>query len=420
MNGLADWLGKLTLTQGALAGQPFVALPWQRKFLEGAFQQGNRTSALTIARGNGKTTFVAAIGAAAVIGPLSQPRAETIIVASSFSQARIAWEHIQAFLQPWIDDSPDDWRIEDSSNRASITYRPTGARVVAIGSDPRRAHGRAPVLVLADEPAQWLESTSGKMQVALETALGKIPGSRMIALGTQPAVSGHWFSRWLNGDADYHQAHIANPLARPFQKRTWLQANPSLNYMPDLEQTIRREAGKARANDEGLVAFRALRLNLGTSEVQRSELLTAAQWRRCEAEELPDRASVQVWGIDLGSGAAMSAVSAYWPDTGRSETLACFPEVPDLVERGKRDAVADLYCKMYVRGELDVAGERIVDIGQLLTLAMDRFGAPDAVVADRWREPERGAHSTRPGFQGWWGRRAELPPGGAGREDIDH
>ena len=65
----------------------------------------------------------------------------------------------------------------------------------AIGSDPRWAHGLAPVLVLADEPAQWLESTSGKMLVALETAMGKIPGSRMIALGTQPALAGHWFAR---------------------------------------------------------------------------------------------------------------------------------------------------------------------------------------------------------------------------------
>ena len=205
-------------------------------------------------------------------------------------------------------------------------------------------------------------------------------------MGRMARVSGRPIEEVARG----HRPNSARPFVskRPLFKKRWLQANPSLDYMPDLEQTIRREAGKARANEEGLVAFRALRLNLGTSEVQRSELLTAAQWRRCEAEELPDREGVQVWGIDLGSGAAMSAVSAYWPDTGRSETLACFPEVPDLVERGKRDAVADLYCKMYVRGELDVAGERIVDIGQLLTLAMDRFGAPDAVVADRWREPE--------------------------------
>ena len=74
----------------------------------------------------------------------------------------------------------------------------------------------------------------------------------MIALGTQPALAGHWFARWLNGDADYRQSHIANPLAPPFQRRTWLKANPSLPYMPGLELTIRKQARKARTSDDAL------------------------------------------------------------------------------------------------------------------------------------------------------------------------
>ena len=36
-----------------------------------------------------------------------------------------------------------------------IENRDTGAVMRAIGSDPSRAHGLAPVLVIADEPAQW-------------------------------------------------------------------------------------------------------------------------------------------------------------------------------------------------------------------------------------------------------------------------
>ena len=49
----------------------------------------------------------------------------------------------------------------------------TGARVRCIGSDPRRAHGLAPVLVLADEPAQWPDTTGERMVAALRTAAGK-------------------------------------------------------------------------------------------------------------------------------------------------------------------------------------------------------------------------------------------------------
>ncbi len=78
------WPQKLTVTEGSLAGQPLKLVPFQRRFIYGVMR--NSEAALSIARGNGKTT---------------------------------------------------------------------GATIRAIGSDPRRTHGLAPVLVIADEPAQW-------------------------------------------------------------------------------------------------------------------------------------------------------------------------------------------------------------------------------------------------------------------------
>ena len=53
-----------------------------------------------------KRTTGAAIGAAALVGPLVTPRAETAIVASSFAQARIAFDHVLAFLRPHMATSP--------------------------------------------------------------------------------------------------------------------------------------------------------------------------------------------------------------------------------------------------------------------------------------------------------------------------
>ena len=108
----------------------------------------------------------------------------------------------------------------------------------------------------------------------------------------------------------------------------------------------------------------------------------------CHVEDLPDRMGPCCWGVDLGGSAAMSALSAYWPMTGRSETLAAFPEYPDLAERGRLDHVGDLYQIIYSRGELVQCGARIVDVGKLLAMGLEMFGAPDAVVADRWREGE--------------------------------
>ena len=58
-------------------------------------------------------------------------------------------------------------------------------------------HGLRPLLVLADEPAQWPPSSSEAALAALRTGLGKFPGSRLIALGTRPDDDAHWFARML-------------------------------------------------------------------------------------------------------------------------------------------------------------------------------------------------------------------------------
>ena len=56
-----------------------------------ALASGVQSAALSVARGNGKTALLSGIAAATLDGPLAVPRGETVIVASSFEQARIAF-----------------------------------------------------------------------------------------------------------------------------------------------------------------------------------------------------------------------------------------------------------------------------------------------------------------------------------------
>ena len=382
---LVRYLEGLAVSQGRLAGQAFAVLPWQRRFVRGAFRGGVQSAALSVARGNGKTALLSGIAAATLNGPLAVPRGETVIVASSFEQARIAFEHVIAFMGRTLDDR-NRWRVWDTAQQARVEDRVTGARVRCIGSDPRRAHGLAPVLVLADEPAQWPDTTGERMVAALRTAAGKQPHSRFVALGTRPADSEHWFAKLLAGGADYAQSHAAGPDDPKFQRRTWIKANPSLPHMPDLEAAIRVESGQAKADPALLAAFDALRLNLGTMDVEASLLIDAGLWSACEGEAPADGSCV--WGIDLGTSAAQSAVACYWPSTGRLECVACFPESPSLRERGLRDGVGNLYTLCAVHGELLTLGHRASDVPALLRAALDRFGRPSVVVADRWREAE--------------------------------
>ena len=398
MTELERYVAGLEVSQGAGAGAALALLPWERRFLRRAFRPGVSTAALTTGRGSGKSTLAAAIAAAAVDGPLAQRRAETIVVASSFQQGRVLFEHTKAFLDPvLVRDGVGPrgrFRIQDSINQASIEDRLTGSRVRCLGSDPRRAHGLAPALVLADEPAQWEHTKSAAMLSALRTGLGKIPNSRFVALGTRPSDPGHWFALLLSGGADYSQVHAARGASDggkadpPFQARTWRKANPSLSAMPALLAELRGEAREARRDPSMLASFESLRLNLGVSETLQSTLLDAATWERIEVEGAAHDHEGYSLGLDLGQNAAMSAAAAFWPESGGLDCFAVFPELPSLKERGLSDGVGRLYSRMAERGELLQAGRRVSDVGALLREALRRWGVPKIIACDRWREAE--------------------------------
>ena len=132
-SGLSGYLSSLTVTQGRRAGQRFICLPWQRSFVAGAWAEGISEAGLSVARGNGKTALLSGIAAATLDGPLVVPRGETVIVASSFEQARIAFDHVLAFLGEKLHDRKR-WRVWDTLQAARIQDRQTLAMVRCIGS----------------------------------------------------------------------------------------------------------------------------------------------------------------------------------------------------------------------------------------------------------------------------------------------
>ena len=305
-------------------------------------------AALSVARANGKSTFLAGVACAFVDGPVRLPRAEVVVVASSFLQARVIFDHVLAFLGPEKLADASTWKVWNTQQVGRILHFPTGASVRVIGSDPRRMHGLAPVLVLADEPAQWPPGTSEAALAALRTGLGKVPGSRLISLGTRPDSADHWFARALAGPrAQVHAARPGDPIGH---RRTWKRANPSLDIMPDLEDRLRIEAAEAKRDPVALASFEALRLNLGTSDTVEALLLDAGIWSAAVGPAVK-RSGGHVLGVDLGTTAAMSACAAYWPETGRLEALGCFGSDPDPKTRGLRDGVGSV-----VRWNVSAAG----------------------------------------------------------------
>lgn len=391
-NRLIAYIGSLELVGGDHDGAPFEVLSWERRFLRGAFSRDG-DCALTVGRGNGKSALVGAIASAVVDpdGPLHGRRREVVVVAASFEQSRIIFEDSVAFLASKFNlGDRRTWRKLDTSNRASLEHRPSGAKIRCVGSNPGGMHGLRPALALLDEPAQWETAKADRALQAIRTGLGKVPGSKLIALGTRAADDGHWFSRLLR-TAAYRQVHSARPSDPPFRVRTIRRANPSFDHLPSLRARIRAEAADAKIDPDALASYKALRLNQGVSDVARSVLLDGDTWMRAEGAGWLGRGGPYVLGLDLGQNQAMSAAAGYWRG-GLLDAVAVFPERPSLEARGLTDGCGRLYVHMRDRGELVQGGGRVADIGALLDTVLDRWGRPVAIVIDRWREAELRQH----------------------------
>ena len=126
--------------------------------------------------------------------------------------------------------------------------------------------------------------------------LGKLPGSRLFAIGTRSAGPQHWFSRLL---ARSGVVYAADPEADWADPATWKKANPSLPHLPALLKVYEREAAEADSDPSLLPVFRALRCNMGAVDHEVSVLLEAADWQRAEVDILPAAAGAAVWGVDL-------------------------------------------------------------------------------------------------------------------------
>lgn len=234
-----------------------------------------------------------------------------------------------------------------------------------IGSDPKRAHGLQPHLIVGDEPAFW-ESGGDMMYAALRTALGKQSNPRMLLIGTRPRSPLHFFSRLLSNPPTGTAAivHAASPKdvqnGGAYKMETIRKANPSYDYF----EPLRREIDEFRIGAKDLGGMRraqyyALYLNMGTSESDAIEdVIDDEAWEAVTNEEQPERAGAVAIGIDLGGGNSLSAVSAYWYETGRVECWAALPKYPLLEERGQADGIGSAYEEMREQGVLRIHGDK--------------------------------------------------------------
>ena len=360
--------------------------PFQRTFIKAATAPGIDTAALSLPRGNGKSSLAGYL-VARILDPadkLFRAGTESVLCAASIEQARIVFRFAREALEP-----TGAYRFLDSHNRIGMMHKPTNTRLRVMGSNGKTAMGLVGCpWVIADEPGAW-EMTGGTLlHDAIETAKGK-PGSplRALYIGTlAPATAGWWHDLIEDGSGRsvYVQA-LRGDAEKWDQWGEIRRCNPLTAISPEFRRKLLEERDAARADTRLKARFLSYRLNVPSGD-ESTMLLTVDDWERLKARDVPERDGRPIVGLDLGAGRAWSAAVGVWR-SGRIEAMAVAPGIPDLEAQEKRDRVPwGTYRKLAMSGALRVAdGLRVQPPAALYRAIRERWGAPEVIFCDRFR-----------------------------------
>ncbi|MCA9470379.1 MAG: terminase family protein, partial [Nitrospira sp.] len=304
----------LRITSGMDAGKPFKLRSWQKKIIRAWYRQdrrGNRivrTGLLTMARKNGKTVLIAALGLCHLIGPESEQRGQVVACAADRDQSGLIFDELCAFIE---DNEEFLTRTNIKRHEKIIEDSKSGSKFKALSSDAKKSHGLNPSVVIFDELAQWGSGIGRRLYDALVTATGARKEPLTIVISTQSDDDHSLMSELVDHGKAVLNGTIEDDTFSPFvfevpdevdlfNERNWKLANPALGDFRSLEE-MRTFANRAKMIPSQLAVFRNLYLNQRVSADER--WITADLWNACAGTvDLENLAGQRCFGgLDLGS-----------------------------------------------------------------------------------------------------------------------
>ena len=316
------FIENLTITVGGDAGKPFVLRDFQRAFIEDLFtpyldEDGQETfptiGIFSGARKIGKTTFMAALALAALIGPLSEANGQIIIAANSRDQAKNLFDEILRMIRA-DPDLQEIVGVVPTKHRAyvlrsDVSYAGSVARVIS--AEAHTAHGLNPSLILADETGQ---AKNRDLIEALMTSQAARARPLFVSISTQNGDPNHFFSQMvedgLNSDDPSTICHLfsATPDCDIGDEEEWYRANPALgDYVP--LSVYRKAAARAARLPLEELSFRRYFLNQMVSN--HSGLIVPKDWQeladpQCKLED----GEPIILALDMSSTKDLTALTA--------------------------------------------------------------------------------------------------------------
>ena len=380
---LAAWSAEtLKVPAGhADAGKPLVLPEFATSFLADALS--HRESLLCMGRKNAKSAIVAVLALGFLVGPLRTPGWRGAVASVSKEKAnelRLQAEQIanaSGLTGLRFVRSPQPGRIESQ----------TGALDV-LSADRSAGHASGFDLVIVDELGIFPDR-SRELLAGLRSSTSARDG-RIIAISIRgdSVLLQEIIDRRDQPTTAVHLYEAAADCALD-DRAAWAAANPGLGTIKSLEY-MADEAARVAVTPADQNSFRAFDLNAKLSP-DRMPIVTVDQWKACIVDDLPARSGPCYLGLDLGGSSSMTTAVAYWPKTFRVEAWGAYPAVPDLLVRGRADAVGPNYQLMQDAGELLIFGTgEVTDVSGFIQHVAGELAGQRirSVGCDRYRQAE--------------------------------
>lgn len=384
---IINWIeSNLFIPEGHLVGQRFVLTDPQKLWIRDMFDTPTRRFILSMARKQGKTSIIAAILCAALLGPLHRQNGQVIGAAQSKEQAGLMFRLAEKMIR-FNDKLMAFCRIIPSQKVIEIPE--LGIHFKAISADASNAQGLSPYLFIFDEIGQTTGPQSDLAEALITSQMAhKDPIG--IFISTQAPSDNSFLSLMIDEaltetDPTVKVRLYTAPMdINPFTEEAIRCAAPHFDHPMFNKADVLKQANEASRMPSRENSYRNLILNQRIEA--RVPFISRTVWDENGAPISSEWGDNPVYaGLDLSSNADLTAftmiclIDGYWEI--RTE---CWLPKEGIIEKSHHDKVPyDIWAK---QGFLNLTPGRTIDYKFVAARILELFNQYNIVSVgfDRW------------------------------------